>query len=125
MQGDPSGKIPPLIVGAVVLGGLILASPSPVNAPGPGDPVYYPDNPLILNAAGGAVCGAIWTKFASPFLSRIIGGMGDDIIELGISQGPTRTPPPSGNLGGGRFPSSPDDLLPEIMRDAKGKYFTK
>jgi hypothetical protein len=91
MMRDPSGKIPPIIIGAFVIGGLILASPSAVNAPAPGDPVYYPDNPLILNAAGGTACSFLFNRFATPFLSRVLGGMGDDIIELGISQGSTRS----------------------------------
>lgn len=90
---DPSGKVVPLIAGGILIGGLILASPSTINAPGPGDPIYYPDNPLIVNAAGGAICGAFWTKFGSPLLSRILSGTGDDIIELGISQGPKVTTP--------------------------------
>jgi RHS repeat-associated protein len=62
MLRDPTGKIPPLIVGGVVLATLILASPSYVNAPGPNDPIYGPDNDLILNLAGGYVVGGVLSK---------------------------------------------------------------
>jgi hypothetical protein len=85
---DPSGKIVPFIVGGIALTAIILTSPTTINAPGPGDPVYFPDNPIFVNAAGGAVCGALLSKFVSPFIARFWGGIGDDIIELGISQGP-------------------------------------
>jgi RHS repeat-associated protein len=62
MSRDPSGKIPPLIVGGAVVLTLILTSPSYVNAPGPRDPVYFPNNPLLANAAGGAACGYLLTS---------------------------------------------------------------
>ncbi len=86
---------------------LIIASPSYVNAPGPNDRVFYPDNPLLLNAAGGAVCGAVLNKVVFPFVGRVIAGagVGDDIISLGISGGV-----PSSNVGlpgRGIYPSTP------------------
>ncbi len=89
MFRDPTGRFIPIIVaGGAAVAILILSSPSPVNAPGPGDPVYFPDNPILVNAAGGAACTYLVGRFVSPFLSRLLAGAGDDIIQIGISQGP-------------------------------------
>ena len=96
---DPSGKfIVPLIVGAVVIGGLILASPSPVNAPGRGDPIYYPENPLILNAAGGAVGSFVLGKVFGPVIGRLMGTAESEICELGIASGPSEVITPSSKI---------------------------
>src|SRR5439155_24676810 len=54
---DPSGKIIPIIVGGIVVAALILASPSYVNAPGPGDPVYDSHSDVVANAVMGAAGG--------------------------------------------------------------------
>jgi RHS repeat-associated protein len=105
---DPSGKIPVVIPVIIGIGILIATSPSYVNAPAPGDQIYYPENQLFLNAAGGPVCSFLFKRFASPLLNKIIGGMGDDIIELGISQGPTRT---IGNTSKGFY--APNSPLPQ------------
>jgi RHS repeat-associated protein len=78
---DPSGKfiVPLLFLAGIGL--LILLSPSTVNAPKPGDPIYYPNNPLILNAMGGAVCEAILVEalwpIARPFLGKAFTAVGD------------------------------------------------
>ena len=99
MFRDPTGEIVPVLVaGGIAVAVLILASPSYVNAPGPRSPVYYPDNPLLANAAGGAACGYLLNRFVSPLITRLLSGAGDDIISLGISGGPTR---------GGYAPNSP------------------
>jgi hypothetical protein len=61
----------------------MLTSPSYVNAPGPGDPVYLDDKGLGVgvNLAMGYACG-----FGLKILNKF--RIGDDIIELGISKGP-------------------------------------
>jgi RHS repeat-associated protein len=115
MFRDPSGKIIPAILFAgVAITVLILASPSPVNAPGPTSPIYYPDNPLLLNAAGGAVCSALLSKVAAPFVGRLLGGMGDDIIELGISRGPAIVPRPFKPFTAGNFRNNLGEFTGEI-----------
>jgi hypothetical protein len=94
MMRDPSGKIPPVIGVIVVVGILIATSPSYVNAPGPGDKTYSSQSPIMENALFGAVGGYLGGKFlgwtGSKICQRFGGGFGDDIIELGISQGPTK-----------------------------------
>ena len=96
MFRDPTGEIVPVLVaGGIAVAVLILASPSYVNAPGPRSPVYYPDNPLLANAAGGAACGLLINKVVSPLITRLLSGTGDDIIQLGISQGPYNVIPPN------------------------------
>lgn len=98
MFRDPSGNLPiiPIIVGGVAIGGLILASPSPVNAPGPCDPVYYPDNPLLLNAAGGQALSMIFGRVVFPWVGRLISSGGDDLVSSGLPRGSVvGTTPPS------------------------------
>ena len=108
---DPSGNLPivPIIIGGGVI---ILASASPVNAPGPNSPIYFPDNPLILNAAGGPLvgmaCRFVFTRFASPFFGRLFGGVGDDIISQGNPQVPIPvTTRPTTFLGQANGPAIP------------------
>ena len=75
MYRDPSGKIIPFVVaGAVAVVVLILTSPSYVNAPGPGDPVYREENPVILNGAVGAACGVALKTFIGPILGKAFRG---------------------------------------------------
>ena len=85
---DPTGKIIPFIIAGAAIAVLILASPSPVNAPGRGDPIYYPENPLILNAAGGAVGSFVLGKVFGPVIGRFMGTAESEICELGIASGP-------------------------------------
>ncbi|MEP6850587.1 MAG: RHS repeat-associated core domain-containing protein, partial [Acidobacteriota bacterium] len=95
MFRDPSGKIIPVLVAGAALAVLILASPTPINAPGPHDRIYYPNNPLILNAAGGAVCGYAFKTVVGPAIGKLIGGLGSDVIEIGVSGGPNEVIAPT------------------------------
>jgi RHS repeat-associated protein len=96
---DPSGKIPvliPIIIGATAL---ILTSPSYANAPGPGDPVYDSRSPLIANAVmgfvggyalrvvGGAIFGAIGSKFCKTGSGSVAGKFVPDDLAYGPSAG--------------------------------------
>jgi len=108
---DPSGKLPiliPVIIGATVL---IMASPTYLNAPGPGDPIYDSRSTLVgdafagflcgyaLRVVGGAIVGAVSSR-----LSRSGGGgkVVEEVIETGIKNSPKFGPDdfaygPSGN----------------------------
>jgi RHS repeat-associated protein len=94
---DPTGNYG--TIGAGTLAGmafLLATSASPVNAPSRCDPVYFPDNPLLVNAAMGQALGMaggyVYGRFISPYVGRLMAGMGDDIITLGLPKGPA--PPP-------------------------------
>jgi hypothetical protein len=119
---DPSGKfvVVPFIIAGVAIAALIAASPSTVNAPGPGDPVYRNDYgiPVIGNAIGGAVGGAVLGKIFGPVWSRFMGTEASEICELGISGGPSKaigstpktgyapnSPLPQQNVGGVDIPT--------------------
>ena len=118
---DPSGKIIPFLVAGAVIALLILTSPSYVNAPGPGDPVYNSQSPLMVNAAGGAVGGyalriiggAIFGAIASEFC-EVEGGQ--------VAQGVAETATAAGS----------DDLANALteeelkaLQDIAGKYNTE
>ena len=87
---DPSGKIVPIIAAGVIIGAgaLILSSPSYVNAPAPGDPVYDSRDNLVANGvlglAGGYVGSRILGAIASKFCripipeEKILWGSWDD-----------------------------------------------
>ena len=86
---DPSGKIVPFIVGAIVVGGLILTSPSYANAPDIGDPIYDSRSDIVANAAMGAaggyvlriVCGRIFGAIGARFLSGGGGVVTEEVAE--------------------------------------------
>ncbi|MEP6850585.1 MAG: RHS repeat-associated core domain-containing protein [Acidobacteriota bacterium] len=81
MFRDPSGNIiPVLVAGGVIVVVLILTSPSYVNAPGPGDPVYNSQSDLEANALGGAVGGVVASKVLGPVLGRILGSLASRIF---------------------------------------------
>ncbi|MFN0278161.1 MAG: RHS repeat-associated core domain-containing protein [Pyrinomonadaceae bacterium] len=109
MFRDPSGTFVPIVAGGVVVAILILTSPSYVNAPAPGDPVYRPDNPLLLNAAGGAAVGAVLGKVCravGPALGDFFGGASGSRIPANVPRFgyAPEGPLPSQNVGGVDIP---------------------
>ena len=100
---DPTGRIPIVIPVVIGVGIIIVSSPSYVNAPGPRDPVYYPDNPLIANAAGGAVCSYVVGRFVGPALGRLFGRGGTQVTSPRGGYAPPE-PLPQQNVGGVDIP---------------------